>query len=187
MDLETSIVANTDSILGNVAPIYNQIFGALIILIVGIILGRLLGILLDKFFREIQLDKAFNMFSRQTYSLGKAISDLFSFCVYLGSFIWALIFLNAFNVVFGFLLWLFLIIIFGSVILNAIEFLPNIYAGNLLRKNNYFKKDSFNFFDIKGVVKKFGFFRVNIISDSGDEYFISNKVLLNEIRKKDKN
>lgn len=184
MNVETSLVSNTDSILGNVAPIYNQIFGAIIILIVGIILGRLVGILLDKIFREVQLDRAFNLFSRQTYSFGKALSDLVSFIMYLISFIWALIFLDVFNFVVGFILWLLVLVLAGSFVLNSLEFFPNIFSGYALRKRKKGSEKKFDSLNIKGIIENIGFVRTKVVSSLGDEYYIPNKIVLDKLKDK---
>lgn len=184
MAVNDTIVETTNVFLGNVAPIYDNIFSAIIILLVGIVIGRLVGILLDKLFAELQIDRAVNSVSRQTYSLGKALSDIFSFLIYLASLFLALDKIGALFIVLNILLGLIVLVALGAFILEAIDFLPNLYAGIMLNAKGLKKGFDFHFMNLSGKIVKKSLLSVKIVSENKDEYYVPNLAVLNSLKSK---
>lgn len=182
--LNNTIAGQTTVFLGDVAPIYDKIFSAIIILLVGIVIGRIVGILLDKLFVELQINKAASMFSRRTYSLAKALSDIFSFLTYLGALFLALDKIGALFLVLNILLGLIILIALGALILEAIDFFPNLFAGIMLKSKGINKGIDFKFMNLKGKIEHKGLLSIMIISENKDEYHIPNRAVLSSLKSK---
>ncbi|MCF7872257.1 hypothetical protein K9L97_04450 [Candidatus Woesearchaeota archaeon] len=184
MESDLGFNGNFDVFLGTVSPFYISLVSGLIILVVGIILGRVIGIILDKFFREIDFDSAINVFSRRTYSFGSALSDIVSFVIYFISVIYAFNVFGILSFAIKFLLVVFGLVLGGSLLLNAFEFFPNFIAGILIRKRRLIKSnEELCLLGVKGKVLSVGLLRIRLLSKSFEDVFISNIVAFHELKK----
>ena len=145
----------------------------LLILLVGVLLGRVLRNALMKLFVSVEFDKhVSNVFGgRARY--GRAVSTLVEAVVYVVAAVWAFVeagILLYVLEVFGAFLGLIVVI---SLLLWAVEFLPNLYSGIVVRRRVE-RGEEVDLVGVRGVVKKVGLLGV-VVSADDLEVFIPHR------------
>lgn len=185
MAMFQGVLSATDAFFSELTPVYNQIVTAIIILIMGFVAGRIIGLILDKLFTEFLFDKAINKITQKRYSFGKIISDIISFAIYVMSIYFALNILGGLEIVEQIFLWLTIVVFAGTLILSLLDLIPNIISGFIIRNIPRFAKgNNIRMRIIKGEVKSVGIVNTKIINDLGDSHYFPNKGLFSEINNK---
>lgn len=181
---ETFTVAS-DTVVKNLEPVYTNIATAIIIILVGFMVGKLIGILLDKFFFQIQLDEFFSrVLKRKFANLSRTLSDVISVLIYAGSLIWALATMNILKFVLLGLLYLAMLIAIGSLMLGLIDLLPNFISGIIIRNRKLVKPGKkIRTTGVFGTVEKSGLLQTKLITKKGDVIFIPNQSIYQNLKK----
>ena len=175
----------SDKVVKNLEPVYTNIATAIIIILVGFMIGKLIGILLDKLFFQIQLNEFFSrVLKRKFANLSRNLSDVVSFIIYAGSLIWALATMEILKFVLLALLYLAILIAIGALMLSLIDLLPNFISGIIIRNRNLIENGKkIRTTGVFGTVEKSGLLHTKIITKKGDVIFIPNQNIYKNLKK----
>jgi len=171
-------------LFNSLTPIYVDIVAALMILLIGFMAGKLLGVILNRLFVEVQLDKAVKIFSGINLSFSKFLSETITIAIYVVSFIMALNKLGIINIVLKITLIITLVVIAGSIIIAIFGFMPNLYGGIMIKSNKkYVVGDKVKIKTAKGKVTKIKTFKTFLETEEGDLIVIRNWTAFKEAKK----
>ncbi len=161
------------NLLGGISPLLTDIGIAIIILLLGFIIGKVTRILLEKILLELQVDKGLKAIKRNI-SLRKSLPILMSIIIYSIAVMLALNHLGILEAVLKAILALVLLILAGSIILWLSHLLPNVVAGFKLRSKKDFTEGMIiKSKVVRGRIKKIGFLKTRIESEE-DTYLVPN-------------
>lgn len=162
--------------------ILNKIVTALIIFFVGFMLGKIAGSLSKRILEEANLNKkSINTFLGRI-NLEKLFSNLVSYLIYLGTIIMALNTLGITRYVALSLLISFAVILVSTLVLDIRDMLPNLYSYLKIKSRKYFcEQDWIKTHLAEGTVKKITPFTTRIITSKGDELYIQNFAILENL------
>lgn len=153
---------------------FSSVLYALIILLVGFAVGKLLGVILFKFLNNLEFDRNLKFF-RVKKGFSKRVSFFVSILIYCLAVVLALLSLGVLSLVFFIVLYFILFLLFGSFLLGFLFALPNFFA-------YFFVKSRLKVGDfvcvgrVKGEVISVGFFSVRLKSSFGDFFLVPNSV-----------
>ena len=153
-----------------------NILFAVIILLIGFTIGRLIGITLFKFLNSLEFDKNLKKISNSKFHSAKTISSTTSWLIYTITVIIALNTLNILNITLIVIAYFIAILIIGTIILGIIFSIPNLVAGITLRKKIK-KEQQINTALIKGTIKKINTLNTKIETEKKELIIIPNKTL----------
>ncbi len=172
------ILSFADFIVATITPFLNKIVAAFLIVFVGFVIGKILGNLSLRFFRDI--DKSSTLFFQKKYRLAKIVSTIVSFSIYIIAIIAALYSLGVLWLVLLFIIFCFVVVLGFSFIFALKDFFPNFLARmGVLRKYPVGKKISYK--DIKGSVKHVGITEIHIERKNGDIITIPHRIIKQKI------
>lgn len=162
--------------------ITNMLF-ALIILLIGFTVGKLVGIALFKFLNGVEFDKGFKKISNSKIHITKTISSLVSWAIYTGSVVWALLTLRILNVVLIITVYFVALLIVGTIILETINSVPNLAYKRVVKSKKIKKGDHIKINNVEGEVLKVGFLNIKIKGTKGEEIYVPNKLIRKGFKK----
>ena len=162
--------------------ILNRIVTAVIIFFVGFMLAQIASNIVKMFLAEVDINKrTLNTFLGRI-NLEKLFSNIVAYLIYFGTIIMALNRLGITSYVFYSLLIFFALILFSTLLLDIRDLLPNIYAWLKIKSKKYFSENErIKTTLAEGVVKKITPFTTRIITDHGDELYIQNYAVLENL------
>ena len=165
------------------SPWVNNLAIAVMILLIGFMVGKLISMILYKLFLEIQLDKTINKFTDQRFYISRYITSIISVAIYLITFFIALDKLRL-TTAFIFIMALFLLIIFiGALFLGLGGFFPNIYAWVMITQEGKIKVgNKIKIKTLTGKITRIGLFR-SWLDGGGENFVAQNSVLYREAKK----
>ena len=171
--------------LETVNPILNieilsNITFALIVLLAGFAIGKLLGIAIYKILKTIEFDRSIKRISRNN-NASKKISNIVSWMVYITSVILALILLNALYYAFLIIIYFLGILIIGTILFGIIFSIPNFIEGFRARKKIK-KGQIITINNIKGEIIKVGILNTKIKKEKDEIYVVPNKLFKQKIK-----
>lgn len=167
-------------------PYLNKLSVAILTLLVGAIIAKLLSRLIRRVLDELEVDLALKKSVGIKLSVSKLLSAFVSFIVY---FITIILFLNSLGLTAAILNVLsigVIVLIFISAALAIRDFIPNFFAGFLIKTKKHVQPgDRIEVKDVEGKVLEISFLDTEVKTKSGDIIFIPNSLLLkNVLRKK---
>ena len=162
--------------------ILNKIVTAVIIFFLGFMLGRIASNLTKRFLEEVNLNKrSLNTFLGRT-NLENVLSVLVAFIIYFGTVLMAL---NTLGIT-KYIAWIFLVFfaltLVSTLILDIRDLLPNLYAWIKIKTKKYFLKgDKIKTHLAEGVVKRITPLTTRIITIHGDELYIQNYAVIENL------
>ncbi len=173
----------TKIITASLNYIQTDLASAIIILLVGFIISYLLGKILRRVLKEIEVDNiAYRTFNLRL-KLEKRISIVVTYLLYIVTVIVALTRLKIGNYVLIGILIVVGVLLLISLLLNAYDFIPNFLTG-IIVKNNIKPGDKYSYKSIKGIVKKISLINVIIETSDNNYVFIPNKTVRKSLLKK---
>ncbi len=162
--------------------ILNKIVTAIIIFFLGFIIGKIAGNIAKKLLAEIELNKkTVNTFFGRI-NTEKFISSIVTYTIYIATVIIALNKLGIANYLFYGAVLFFLLLIISSMILELYDLLPNLYAWMIIKRKNYFKiNDRIKMPLAEGIVRKITPLNTRVITEHGDELYIRNRNILENL------
>ncbi len=151
------------NIVEGINPIITDIGIAIIILLLGFIIGKIVKIILEKILLELQVDKGLKAIRKKSFSIRKSIPIITSIIVYAAAIIIALNHLGILETVLQGIIALILLIVIGSIILWLSNLIPNIVAGLKLKSRKDFE-EGMNIKGklVEGTIKKIGILKTRI-------------------------
>lgn len=172
MDEVLGSLESVNPIISN--DLLTNIVFALIILLIGFAVGKLIGIILFKFLSGLEFDKGLKVIYRSKLHASKTISTLVSWLIYILSVILAFISLNILGIAFLVVLYFIAILLSGTFILGTIFALPNLIQG-FKNKKKYKIGQKIEVENIKGTITKIGYINTFIKSREEKLFVVPNK------------
>jgi len=151
-----------------------RVIAALIILLLGIILGRFLAKFIERGLRELE----FNRFLKKigvNFPLAKWISSLTKYVIYISTFLLVLGQLGLTNTLINFILIILLISFVVYLVLILKDFVPNFIYGFYVKGKMELKEgDRIEIENIRGEIESLGFTDIKLKTKMGDTMFIPN-------------
>jgi small conductance mechanosensitive channel len=166
--------------------IYLNFIVAVIILLLGFICGRILSRLTYKILKEVELKSILNRAGIRV-KLEKRISSFVAYFVYFISIIMALNQLKIATTLLQMIVGAVLIIVIVSLILGIKDFIPNIFAGLSIYKDNVIEIGEYiETQGVEGKVTQITLSKTKLETKKGDIVFIPNSVIIKKgvIKKK---
>ncbi len=162
------------NVLGEINPLLTDIGIAIIILLLGFIIGKITGIILEKILIELQVDKGLKAIRKKKLQVRKGLPLLISILIYAAAVVLALTHLGILETVLKAIAALAILIIVGSMFLWIANLLPNIIAGFKLRsRRNFTENNVIRSKLVEGKIKRIGFLKTRIESNE-DTLIIPN-------------
>ncbi len=158
--------------------ILSSITFALVILLAGFTVGKLVGIAVFKVLRGMNFDKTLKMLSVHKLVLSRNISIFISWGIYVVAVILALLSLDIFYWTLLVLVYFIGIIFVGTIVLGLVFAIPNLISGFKLR--HYALKGKFIVLsNVSGEVVKMGLFNVHLIRSDNKLFVVPNRSVKN--------
>lgn len=161
--MNNTIIPNNGEVEGFFSVFFGNIDIAVIVLLVSLIVGKLISVLLNKLFLEIQLDKNLNNIISKKFKISKLLSNFVRLLIYGAGIIYSLVLIGIWSYIVNFIGVLILIIVLGTFILAVRDFLPNLIAGFWTRKKIDVGEPVF-IGNIQGEIESFDLLSLTIIS-----------------------
>ncbi len=164
--------------IDRLASFASRIVIALIILFLGLTLGKFLAKLITRVLHEIELDNLISKTTKIKFSVEKAIGNLIKYLIYFVTLILVLNQLGITTVLLYIIMAFVLAFILILTLFGVKDFIPNLFAGFMINKNKLFKKgDTITFKNTTGKVIGMNLTETRIKTKKGDILFIPNSAL----------
>jgi small conductance mechanosensitive channel len=159
-----------------VDPLLSRIVIAALILLIGLIIGKLAGTLIRRLLNEIRLDK--NVRAKGfKLSLEKFIGNLVSYIIYLIAIILSLNRLGLASAIFAIIAGVIVVVVVVSFLLSIRDFFPNFFAGLRIKLKKFFSEgDEIQIKEVSGRIASIGFLETRITTSSDEEIIIPNSI-----------
>lgn len=163
-------------------PLIINISTAILILLSGLLIGKLITLLIKKILIETKADQKLKQINPLKLSITNLITILITIPIYIATIILALNQLGILNITLTILITIFLLAITGSLILGIKDLPKNIIAGIKINKKNILNK-KIRIGTVYGQVTKKNLIRVEIKTKKNDRIIIPNNYFLKNYRK----
>ncbi len=152
---------------------------AVLILLVGFIVGRILGKLIQRILHEFELNALMRKLFGLKLRLSELIGSLVTYVVYFVTIVIAFSTLGLEAVVARVIIYAALALIVLSIILGIKDTIPNMIAGFVVRRKLFIKEDDvITVNEVRGVVKKMSMVDVQVLTRAGDMIYFPNALLI---------
>lgn len=160
-------------------PFFTKIISAPLVLLIGLIIGRLLEKFLLKFFKSIELNKIIYEITGFENKADIIISKIVAYLVYFFSLIYFLNILGIMSLLLNIISAFVLLIIFIILFFSTKDFFPNLIASIYIRHKNIIKEgDYIKIMKIEGKVEEIDLLETKIRTKSNDLIIIPNIEIL---------
>lgn len=180
--MEIATYSQDSIITETINPVIINISGAVLILLIGLMIGKLTSMFIKKILLEMQADKTVNKISPIKINITNIISLSLSIPIYAISFFLALNQLGIANIIINFLIILSTLVIIGSIILGLKDMPKNLIAGFKIRKKTIIGK-KIRVGLVYGEVTSKNFLRVEMRTKTKDRIIIPNSYFEKNYRK----
>ncbi|MFP4423978.1 MAG: mechanosensitive ion channel family protein [Candidatus Woesearchaeota archaeon] len=165
--------------------LFNLILAA-IVLLVGFVIGRMAGKLVQRVLGEIELNHIFKNATGKEFSLEEFVASAVMYLIYFFVIVMALNQLGLTTTILYIISSGIILIVIVSFLLGVRDFIPNMFAGLSLQKKGFLKVgDKIRYKDIEGKIEHLNLVETRLITKDGDVISIPNSVLVkHEIIKK---
>ena len=173
MDLTNSSSAGT---LTNAVfnPLLNRIMLAVVIMLVGFIAGKLLGLLVRRFLSEIQFDKHLRNMGVKL-SLERSLGSILSFIIYVVTLFLSINTLGLTSTIVTLLMLAIVFVFVISFLLAVKDFFPNLMSGLRIKISKVFSVgDDVQIREVKGRITHVGLLETRLVTEHKEEIIIPN-------------
>jgi len=162
-------------------PVVTKIIFAIIILLLGLIIGRAAGKISQKMLHGIELNRLLRKILSTKNDFERGMSLLIEFAIYLVTIIWALQVFSFAKPLLYVLAIAFVVVVFLSIIIVARDFFPNALAGIVIRKRKAIAKgDKIKMKNLEGIVVEVMINAIKIETNDKDLLYIPNVTILED-------
>jgi small-conductance mechanosensitive channel len=174
----TSTLGEIGSIQDILSKVYSNFAVAVVILLAGLIIGRIAGRFIQKVLEEIELNRLLKKATGIRFSIDEIVSNLVTYFIYFVSIIMALDQIGVATGILKIISIAILIIMVASIILGIRDFFPNILSGIFIAQKRFLNKgDLVRFGDIEGEIIEINIIETRIMTKKGDIIYIPNSIL----------
>jgi small-conductance mechanosensitive channel len=177
-NITNASVSGISSVQQVLSSLYTNFAVAIIILLAGLIIGRLTGRFIQKIFEEIELNKLMRKTTGIRFAIDEIISNFITYFIYFVAIIMALDQIGVATTVLKIISIAIIIIIISSIILGIRDFFPNILSGIFIAQKRFLSKgDKVKVGDIEGEIIEINIIETRIMTKRGDIIYIPNSIL----------
>ncbi len=159
-----------------------NLVASIVILVIGLLVGRFLSNLTKKVLQELELDRVLKEQARIKLPLTQLISSIVKYLIYVAAIIAALNQLGLKSFILNIVLGVIIIILVIFMILSLKDFIPNLVAGLFLfQKRNINPGEMIRVNNIEGEVLNITLFETKIRTRNHEIVYIPNSVLTKSI------
>jgi small conductance mechanosensitive channel len=162
-------------------PVYSKIVVAMLLLFIGLILGKFSGKAVKKLLSQVELNKLVRKAIGVNLRPEEIISSLVTYAVYFVFIIWALESIGISTLILNIFAIGVIAVIIISIFLGIKDFVPNLFAGIIIHSKDLVnKEDIIKSGTMEGKVVKVDLLSTRIETKSKDLIFIPNSLLLRD-------
>ena len=174
--------ATLSSILESFSGIYTTFTVAVIVLLFGIVLGKLAGKFTLRLLHELELNKLVKKTMRTSFPLEELVSSTLTYLIYFVFIVFALEELGLNPYLFNVIAAGIIAIVVISILLAIKDFIPNVIAGVVIHLSNHIDEgDVITVTDIVGTVMEVGVIETRMETKAGDTIYVPNSLLTKNI------
>lgn len=176
-----------ENITGKVSLVSLNLIAALVILLLGIVIGRFVSKLIQRVLKEVEINKILKEEAGVKIPVEQVIASAVKYLIYFVAVIVALDQIGLTTPILNLILIVFLVIIIIFIILAFKDFIPNLMSGLFIHQRRGLNKgDRIKFNGISGTIEDISIIETKIRTKNGDIIFIPNSLLTKEkiIKKK---
>lgn len=176
------MASRLDLLSSRLSDLTLNLIAAVVILLVGLVIGRFLGNLIRKILHELELDRLLKEQTRFKIPLEQFLGSIVKFIVYFVAIIFALDQLGLQTAILNIILIIILIVLVVFMVLAVRDFIPNLVAGLMLhQKRNIKPGERIEVNDIEGEVINISLIETKVRTKSGDMVYIPNSMLTKNV------
>jgi len=170
-----SAIYDPDTLL---PPIFTKSVVAIVILLLGFVIGRIIGKLTQKVLKEIELNKIIKRATGIKISLEEILSKFLTYFIYFIFIIWALNELGLTTTILTMISGAVIVIVIISILLAIKDYIPNAFAGLLIHRRRQIKPgDTIKTEGLQGKITRITLVETEIKTRKGDIIYIPNSIL----------
>jgi len=159
-------------------PFFTRSAVAIIILLLGFIIGRIIGKLTQKVLLEIELNRLIKKATGMKIALEEITAKFITYFIYFIFIIWALNELGLTTTILTMISGAALIVIILSILLAIKDFIPNAFAGFVIHRRRKIKPgDKIKTDGLQGKITRISLVETEIKTRKGDTIYIPNSIL----------
>ncbi|MBW2971170.1 mechanosensitive ion channel [Candidatus Woesearchaeota archaeon] len=163
---------------GVLSSVYTNALSAIIILLIGFVVARLAGRLVQKLMQEFEINKLFRKAANLKISLEEVVAGLVTYLIYFVVIIISLHQLGVAPAVLNFILIAMLVIVLASILLGFRDFLPNLIAGIYIYRERFLHEgDMVKVGGVEGEIVKLSATELRLKTNSDEIIYIPNSLL----------
>jgi small-conductance mechanosensitive channel len=175
-------VANNLTGIGSIGAVLSNVYlnfaVAIIILLAGLIIGRLAGRFIHKILEEVELNRLLRKTAGIRFAMDEIIASLIAYFIYFIAIVMALDQIGVATAVLKIISIAIIIIIIASIILGVRDFFPNILAGIFISQKRLISKgDKVRIGEIEGNIIDINMIETRIVTRKGDIIYMPNSLL----------
>lgn len=156
-------------------PLFSQLVVAVIVLLIGFVIGKAAGRLSQKALAELELNKLVKHTIGIRLKLETIIAGFITYFIYFIAIVMALEVMNLRSIIVYIISGGVILIIILSIILGIKDFIPNFVAGLAIQRKEFIKEgDKVKFENVSGKIIDFNLNDVKIETKKGDVIFVPN-------------
>jgi len=160
------------------SSLLENILVALIIILIGFIIARVLGKVTAKFLKELEVDKLLKKATGIRFSLEGTITYFVRYFIYFVTIVMALNQIGLTTTLLYMISGAVIILVVLSIFLGIKDFIPNVLAGMFIHRRGFLHVgDKIKFKDIEGKIIKINLVETRVETKSGDIIAIPNSNL----------
>lgn len=167
-----------NSLSSKISDLTLNLIAAVVILLIGLVIGRFLGNLTRKVLHGLELDKMLKEQTRFKIPLEQFLGSLVKFIVYFVAIIFSLDQLGLQTAILNIILTLILVVLVVFIILAFKDFIPNFIAGLLLHQKRSIKAgEKIEVNHIEGEILNVSLVETKLRTRNGEIVYIPNSIL----------
>jgi small conductance mechanosensitive channel len=176
------LTTGNQSVIGNVqlafSRVYTNLAVAIIILLAGVILGRIVGRFIHKVLEEIELNRFLKKTTGIKFAVDEIIANLITFLIYFLAIVMALDQIGLASPLLKLVSIAIIVVIIVSILLGIRDFFPNILSGIFIAQRRFLNQgDKVKVGGIEGEIIEVNIVETRIRTRNGDIIYIPNSVL----------
>ncbi len=173
------------SLLDSFSEIYTDFTVAVVILLFGIVLGKIAGKLILRLLHELEINKLVKKTTKSGFPIEELISSGTSYTIYFIFIVLSLQRMRLNPLLFDIIAVAIIAIIVISILLAIKDLIPNFIAGISIHFSNHIRDgDTIMINDIKGKVSHVGMIETRLETRRGDTIYVPNSLLTKSIVRK---
>lgn len=173
-----SNITGIGSVRELLASAYTNFAVSIIILLAGLIIGKLAGRFVHKILQEVELNKVLKKTTGIRFAVDEIIASFISYIIYIIAVIMALDQLGLAATLLQIILIVIILIIIASIILGLRDFFPNLLAGIFISQKRLISKgDKVRIGEIEGNIIEINMIETRIVTRKGDIIYMPNSLL----------